>query len=153
MLPKQILKIRVSKMAIFRILLRPISCSSSLLLFSSSPPSLPCSFFSCTNCCRDIFPTTQTVQGQLSPWFLVEAWLPFRNREMDYQIEKKISKIRNCIFLVQAHKIVSHDMKSHRPLFWRTFLLPIFGLKVYKLTSQFYKLLKMPRLKKNDDVF
>ena len=91
MLPQQILKIRVSKMAIFRILLRPISCSSSLLLFSSFPPSLPCSFFSCTNCCRDIFPTTQTVQGQLSPWFLVEAWLPFRNREMDY-----FSHYSNC---------------------------------------------------------
>ena len=31
-----------------------------------------------------IISTSQTVQGQPLPQFHVEAWLPFRNREMDY---------------------------------------------------------------------
>ena len=28
--------------------------------------------------------TSLTVLGQPSPWFHVESWLPYRNREMDY---------------------------------------------------------------------
>ena len=31
-----------------------------------------------------IMSTSLTVPGQLSPRFHVDAWLPFRNREMDY---------------------------------------------------------------------
>ena len=31
-----------------------------------------------------IMPTSLTVPGLPSPRFHVEAWLPFRNREMDY---------------------------------------------------------------------
>ena len=31
-----------------------------------------------------IISTSLTVPGQPSPWFRVEAWLPFRNCEMDY---------------------------------------------------------------------
>ena len=33
-----------------------------------------------------IISTSLTVRGQLSPRFHVEAWLPFRNCEMDYCI-------------------------------------------------------------------
>ena len=31
-----------------------------------------------------IISTSLTVPGQPLPWFHVEAWLTFRNREMDY---------------------------------------------------------------------
>ena len=33
-----------------------------------------------------IISTLLTVRGQPSPQFHVEAWLPFRNREMDYSL-------------------------------------------------------------------
>ena len=33
-----------------------------------------------------IIPTSQTAPGQPLPQFLVEAWLPFRNCEMDVTI-------------------------------------------------------------------
>ena len=37
-----------------------------------------------------IISTSLTVPGQHSPQFHVEAWLPFRNREMDYYVLVKL---------------------------------------------------------------
>ena len=47
--------------------------------------------------------TSLTVLGQPSPWFHVESWLPYRNREMDYSfLPFAFSRLRSA----QSHYIV-----------------------------------------------
>ena len=61
-----------------------------------------------------IISTSLTVPTQPSPRFHVEAWLPFRNREMDYSIHLKRGRnischdLHNCA-LINSELVTRHD--------------------------------------------
>ena len=66
-----------------------------------------------------IFSTSLTVPEQPSPWFHVEAWLPFRNREMDY------------LELIRSHAVHVHNYCMSETEF--SIMKIIYKCKVYSV--------------------
>ena len=61
-----------------------------------------------------IISTSQTVLGQPSPRFHIEAWLPFRNCEMDYLlIEKPVLPSHTLNNMNSSIKKIWLKVKTH----------------------------------------